>query len=109
MKRRSHRGGQVGQLVVPVSAPPSSTDTPLILTSPIIIWCRRDSVEEHEGEFAGLILPGGLVRPLNFGLLSNSTVALWSMSVFPLKIHSWRNSKADSGDITALALMCVTP
>jgi hypothetical protein len=35
----------------------------------MIVWSQRDSVEEHGGAFAGLILPGGLVRPLIFGLL----------------------------------------
>ncbi len=42
---------------------------PLIPPSPIVIWSRRDFVEEHGGAFDGLILPGGLVRPLMFGLL----------------------------------------
>jgi hypothetical protein len=41
----------------------------LITPSPIVVWSQRDFVEEHGGAFAGLILPGGLVRPLMFGLL----------------------------------------
>jgi hypothetical protein len=64
-----HRGGLGGRLIVGVSTFPSLTDSPLIPPSPIIVWSWRDSVEEHVGVFAGLILPGGLVRPLIFGLL----------------------------------------
>jgi hypothetical protein len=43
-------------------APPSKPP------SPIVVWSRRDFVEEHGGAFAG-ILPGGLGGPLMFGLL----------------------------------------
>jgi hypothetical protein len=97
-----------GHSVAPPSIPPSSMAPPLIPPSPIIVWCQRDSVEEHGGEFAGLILPGGLVWPLIFGLLLNSIVASWSMSIFPLKIRSRCTNKANSVNVTALASMCIT-
>ncbi len=64
-----HQGGQGGQLIVAVSTFPSLMDSPSIPPSPMIVWNQRDSVEEHGGAFAGLILKGELVRPLIFDLL----------------------------------------
>ena len=61
--------GVWGQSTAPPSILPSPMAPPLIPPSPIVVWSQRDFVEEHGGAFAGLILPGGLVGPLMFGLL----------------------------------------
>ncbi len=108
MMRRSCQGGQGGQLIVALSASFSSTDPPTILPSSHNHLVPERLCWRALGRVCWAYFASRAGLAAHFWLIVKFIVALWSMSIFPLKIHSRRNSKANSGDITALALMCIT-